>query len=273
MSLKIKANEKKSLQFAVQIGGIDPKELSGSLRVLIDGIEYGFPAEIQAESISISIPPLGSVIKRSLKDDELIPSKLEIHGNGFYMDPWKGEFQISNPVKVEAKMISEDEEKTQKKKIEVKIKDIETKDVEEDYIIPRKKSPITGKDRVLIADQEEENKEGINKLVEKKLKEMASVVDKHLSSGKPSTLPKKKKKLTESKETSNQPKKVTFKRPEKITKNDIHALMESRGMKNKRMQEALLERAHDMCFSQGSAEPDQEQLYDLIDKMLLVQRQ
>jgi hypothetical protein len=249
MALKLKVNERRNLQFEVQIGGIDYKELVGTLRVVVDDIEYGFPAEVRSESISVELPALNKVVKRSLKDDELLMAKLEIIGNGFYMDPWRSEFRVVNPVKIEAKVISEEESKVRKKKREVSVK------LKEDETVISK----SGEDKKIIIDDEDENE--ANKMVEQKLKRMHSAVDRFLTEGSPPVKRKSVKKKTIKKET--------YIRPEEITEKDVYNLMEEKGMKNSKAQEALLERAKTMCLKEDmTTEPDPSDVYEVIEKML-----
>ena len=108
--LKLNINKKRKLNFEVQIGGINTDQLSGSLKFIIDGIEYGFPAEIKSESILVEIPPLRNIIKREIQEGEKIEGSLELNGNGYFMNPWNDTFKITNPVTVEAKITIEDDE-------------------------------------------------------------------------------------------------------------------------------------------------------------------
>lgn len=250
MALKIKVNERRTLQFEVQIGGIDYKELVGTLRVVVDNIEYGFPAEVRSESISVDLPALNRVVRRSLKDDELLMAKLEIIGNGFYMDPWRSEFRVVNPVKIEAKVITEEEDeiKTKKKKVSVKLLDNEV-------VIPKK-----GDKRKIIVDDDEEE---VKKMVEQKLKKMHNAVDRFLTEGSSVS----KKKITKKKKTIKKEVK-THVRPDQISEKDVYALMEAKGLKNQRTQEAIIERAKDMCLQDGNSGPDPEEIYEVVEKML-----
>jgi len=256
MALKLKVNERRTLQFEVQIGGIDYKELVGTLRVVVDNVEYGFPAEVRSESISVDLPALNSVVRRSLKDDELLMAKLEIIGNGFYMDPWRSEFRVVSPVKIEARVITEDEDetKTEKKEVSVTLVDDET-------IIHKK-----GDDRKIIIDDEEEDE--ARNMAEERLRNMHSVVDRFLTEGSPP--PKTKKKVVKKLKTLKKKKVVEAHiRPDQITEQDVYTLMESKGMKNSRAQEALLERAKTMCLKEDAAtDPDPEDVYEVVEKML-----
>ncbi len=103
--LELNNLEEKSLVFNVQIQGIESEQLTGALRLLVDGIEYGFPVEFDGDEIYVKIPPINEVIKRNLKNGDIIEGRLDVIGNGMYMHPWSGEFQVSTPVQVEAKLV------------------------------------------------------------------------------------------------------------------------------------------------------------------------
>jgi len=100
--LSLNINETKTVDFEVQLSGINPDQLNGSLRFEINNVEYGFPAEFKSESVLVNIPPLNNIISTELKEGTKIKAKLEVNGNGFYLAPWSGEFIVSNPVKMEA---------------------------------------------------------------------------------------------------------------------------------------------------------------------------
>jgi len=102
--LSLNINEQRTLDFEVQLSGINPDQLNGALRFNINNIEYGFPAKFQNESIVVNIPPLNNVVIDNIKEGTTIQASLEINGNGFFLNPWSGEFLISNPVKMEAKI-------------------------------------------------------------------------------------------------------------------------------------------------------------------------
>ncbi len=109
--LNININDSRDLNFKIELSGIAPSQLEGRLRLVIDNIEYGIPAKIKEGSIDIVIPPLKNLIQRELKEGETFAAKLDVHGDGNYLNPWSGEFQIHNPVALEAKII-EPEDKT-----------------------------------------------------------------------------------------------------------------------------------------------------------------
>lgn len=103
--LDININDSRDLNFEIELSGIGVAQLEGRLRMVIDNIEYGIPAKIMEKSIDIVIPPLKNLIQRKLKEGEIVSAKLEVQGDGNYLNPWSGEFQVSNPIALEAKIV------------------------------------------------------------------------------------------------------------------------------------------------------------------------
>lgn len=106
--LKININDSRDLNFEIQLSGITSSQLEGRLRIVIDNIEYGIPAKIMEKSIDVVIPPLKNLVQRDLKEGEVFAAKLDVHGDGNYLNPWSGEFQIHNPIALEAKIVEPD---------------------------------------------------------------------------------------------------------------------------------------------------------------------
>lgn len=107
--LKLDVNKEKQLKFEIQIdGGVQTDQVSSRLRIEIDNIEYGFPAYVRRESITVDLPALKSVTARKLKEGEKVDVKLEIIADGHYLTPWNDTFTLSNPLVVEAKIIDTD---------------------------------------------------------------------------------------------------------------------------------------------------------------------
>lgn len=152
--LTLNINETRTLDFEVQLSGINPEQLKGSLRFEVNNIEYGFPAKFKSKSISVIIPPLNNVILDKLKEGTTLKAILEVNGNGYYLAPWSGELVISNPVKMEAKLQDDIEtpninisnvisEKTSEDIIDKTIKDKLNEVYDEEKIIPKKSEPKT----------------------------------------------------------------------------------------------------------------------------------
>jgi hypothetical protein len=101
--IEIHSNKDKNIIFEVQVSGINPKELSGHFRLMVDGIEYGFPAEISENSISVDVPALKSIINRPLRSGEKIKAKLELVGNDNYIPCWDDHVVVKSAVTVSEK--------------------------------------------------------------------------------------------------------------------------------------------------------------------------
>jgi len=119
----IDTSESKKMRFNVNIQGVDYKQLQGSVKFRLEGVEYGFPVDIMKDHISVDVPPLDDIIKKGLVDGETVECQLDVFGEGFYMMPWTGKFELSRKVVVEAVMVYEDDFKGKKSRtpmIEVK---------------------------------------------------------------------------------------------------------------------------------------------------------
>ena len=126
--LKLNTDEIRNLQFEVSIQGINYDELQGSLKFIIEDVEYGIPVKIQRDLVSVEVPPLEEIVARGMKNGDVVECKLDIFGNGFYINPWGGQFELSTPVKMETKNFNMDNKQPDKKVVaelkEPKIKDI-----------------------------------------------------------------------------------------------------------------------------------------------------
>lgn len=146
--MKLNSNESRSLEFGASIQGVDSSKLEGSLKLRLGNIDYGFPVQIKENEIIVDIPKLDEIIKEELlKDDTVVEAKLEIFGEGFYLNPWNGNFHIKVPVKIEAS-IKEDADMTVKQpeiKVTVGKKDPKQKDVIIDDIPPMEHGEEFGK--------------------------------------------------------------------------------------------------------------------------------
>jgi len=107
--LSLNINETRTLNFKIQLEGINPKQLYGFLRFELNGVEYGFPAKFKSESIDVDIPILKNIIVKEIKEGDIISAKLEVDANGHFLKPWSGEFTVLNPIKMEAELESIDE--------------------------------------------------------------------------------------------------------------------------------------------------------------------
>jgi hypothetical protein len=102
--IKINVNKRKTVEFDVNVKGVQCENLVGRLSLFYEGIIYSFPATIEAGSvIKVVIPPLSEVIN-NIPDKAQADLKLEVVGNETFMQPWTGSAILEHPIKVEAIM-------------------------------------------------------------------------------------------------------------------------------------------------------------------------
>jgi len=250
--------EGKNLQFEVQIQGIQPDQLKGVLRFDIDGVEYGFPAKISEGSISVDLPPMSNIIQKRLKDGAIIEGRLEVTGNGIFTEAWNGEFEVKSPLQIKAKLVQGKSEVTEHKENSSVTKDTkEGEIIKVTSVVSEKKESGEEqstnrvvqklKDKGVVPDKEEDRKKLVEKKVQEKINSMGSLVDSLLDG-------KRIQKST--------PKKVVeSKRPARRkvqevsvadSKDDVFNYMISRGLRNSRVQEHILEKAEMMVGTDGT---------------------
>ena len=103
--IDLKVNEIKKFNFQLEISGVQVQDLKGSMKLIIDGVEYGFPIEIIDGSVVAEIPSLEKITKATLTEGQSLPVSLEIIANDTLIVPWKDSFTVRKPIKVEAKMV------------------------------------------------------------------------------------------------------------------------------------------------------------------------
>jgi hypothetical protein len=106
--LKLQQNKPKKLTFEIEVGGIQHENLNGFFRFSVDGIEYGFPIDINKEKMSVELPALNAIISRPIQEHEVIEARVDITGNGYYITPWKDTFKVSNPISIQSKLVEEE---------------------------------------------------------------------------------------------------------------------------------------------------------------------
>ena len=107
--VKFNTNEKKRLRYDISVSGVETRDLRGSLKLIIDNVEYGFPISIQDGDVIVEVPPMASVTSKELVDGMQIDTKLEIVANDTYLVPWTDKATIVNPLTVEAKLTDTEE--------------------------------------------------------------------------------------------------------------------------------------------------------------------
>jgi hypothetical protein len=146
--IKLNASEKKEIKFDVSVSGVSTQDLKGALRLILEGIEYGFPASIVDGAVRVVIPALDSFVKNDLKDGQRLDAKLEIIADDTYLVPWEDTLVVETPIKVEA-VISEVISVDEVIKPKITVSKIEEKLVEEkkEEKKEKKKQQITSRFR------------------------------------------------------------------------------------------------------------------------------
>ncbi len=103
--MELVPNKPYNLSFESEIIGVDVSKLKGFLRLLIDGIEYGVPAEIEKKTIKVSLPALETFVKRTFESTTTVVAKLEIFGEDFYLNAWEDSFTIKPVVQARVKPV------------------------------------------------------------------------------------------------------------------------------------------------------------------------
>jgi len=102
--LRLNVNEAKQLTFEVQIGGVHGDQIDSFFRIVFEDVEYGFPAKVGREAITVDLPPLNQVVGKKIKEGDEAEVKLEIVADGHYLTPWSDRAKMSNPLVIEAKI-------------------------------------------------------------------------------------------------------------------------------------------------------------------------
>jgi hypothetical protein len=106
--LKINGNQDKELTFEVEIGGVSIDSISARFRLVLDEIEYGFPAKVTEKAIYVEMPSFRKVLHRKLKEGETIQARLDLTSDGSVVSPWTDTLEITEFVVSEAKLVEED---------------------------------------------------------------------------------------------------------------------------------------------------------------------
>jgi len=123
--IKINVNKKKTIEFDVNIMGVQCEALDGRLSLFYEGLIYSFPATIEdANVIKVELPPLNEIIN-DIPNKYQAVMKLEVVGNDTFMMPWSGSAHLEQPIQVEATMRGQ-------KLVEEEIPTIEVEEVREE---------------------------------------------------------------------------------------------------------------------------------------------
>jgi hypothetical protein len=153
--INMNINETKKLKFGVAVSGVQTRDLAGTMRILIDGVEYGFPTSVLDDKILVEIPPLSDVVKIGLREGRTLKAKLDIVVGDTAITPWADTIKLIMPITVEA-VISEEESIKKTETVKLNLEDDISKKV--------KKS----KDRKLKENEQPKRKTRMSKIFEEK---------------------------------------------------------------------------------------------------------
>jgi len=107
--LTINPNEEKTINFVVEINGVDCQEMNGHVRFSYGDVEYGFPVEFHGDEITATIKPLNEIFDGKLKNGMTLAARLDLAApnHNYYFNPWADEIEVRMPVSVEAKVMDE----------------------------------------------------------------------------------------------------------------------------------------------------------------------
>lgn len=161
--INLNVQRSKQIKFGVEISGVQLQDIKGAVRIMHEGIEYGFPIKILDDKIFVEIPPLENVIISELKDSEYMNAKLEVIAGDVYLTPWEDNIKIEKPIKVEATIQEvEDIDNDVQEKTKPDMKANILSELDLDIKIPKRKSKIFEKKK-----KEPKNKSRFTKMMEK----------------------------------------------------------------------------------------------------------
>lgn len=89
---ELKPNKSYHLEWQIKTDDVGSKLLKGLLKIKIDNVIYKIPVKINESFVEVDIPPLLNIVKK-ISNNRII-CKLEVSGDGFYMNPWIEEYKI-----------------------------------------------------------------------------------------------------------------------------------------------------------------------------------
>jgi hypothetical protein len=198
--LRINVNESCQLNFEIQIGGVQSDQLDSYFKIVYEGVEYGFPAKVGRESITVDLPPLNTVIGKRIKEGDEGEVKLEVIADGNYLTPWKDYAKFSNPLVIEAKI--KDGGWIPKPTLKTKLVS-STEDGQKQGVIVKEEEEKAKKEDKKITEEEELT----NKIVEKLSKKFATMFNEQETVNEPPVKPEDEEEVEESCGKDHSPKK------------------------------------------------------------------
>lgn len=107
--INMNINETKGLKFGTAISGVQMRDIQATMRILIEGIEFGFPTEVLDDKIICKIPPLFDIVKTDLKEGQIVKARLDVKIADTILQPWADSIKLITPVTVEATITEEED--------------------------------------------------------------------------------------------------------------------------------------------------------------------
>lgn len=143
--ITLNISERKEIKFNVTVGGVSHRDLVGKMRIVLEGIEYGFSIKMVDNAAVVVIPPLDTFIRsEKLTEGMLLDASLDIIADGNLLVPWKDSIRIEMPVKVEATVIGISESDEKKSPV------IKVENVIDEKIIVKKDDEVKSKFRSIL---------------------------------------------------------------------------------------------------------------------------
>jgi hypothetical protein len=251
--LKINGNQDKEITFEVEIGGVAIDSISSKFRIVLDDIEYGFPAKVSEQSIIVELPALRKVLHRKLKEGESVQARLDLMSDGNVISPWNDDLQVSELVVSEALLLDEEtgDARAKAKYLKERAERVSTRVDDSDLPIDErirkklaeKKQEIDNVSNMSSSEDVEMSSKIIDKLSEKLLGTKKTKREQQLERLSENDYIISRKKSAFSPRRANKTKGLTLETIKQFTKSDILAYIERAGTTNKMVQETIYNRA------------------------------
>jgi hypothetical protein len=127
-TIKVDTHRGKSIEFNIEVEGLNYNDIHGKFIIIEGGIEYGFPTVFKENyRIEVVIPPLNTIL--SVNKKKSLKAKLEIFTDCQYFVPWEGTIKL-----IETKSVKVELKKASKPKVKIKT-EMKDRDVNEDLEI------------------------------------------------------------------------------------------------------------------------------------------
>lgn len=123
--IKLNINEKKRLKFNIRVSGVMPQDLRGSMKIMMEKVEYGFPIKVDEGKVIVDISPLSEITSREFSDGQTFDAQLDIIAAETFTTPWKDKIKIESPLKIEAMLSELEEVDEEEKKLEISVEGID----------------------------------------------------------------------------------------------------------------------------------------------------